>query len=391
MRKPISLDDVSGIRDEHHIMTSSQSVNSVAKAVPSEHRLLPGQVVLVLQGGGAPGCYQAGVYQAMHEAGIEPDWVIGTSIGAINGAIIAGNKIGDRLDQLHKFWSSLEGWFAGPWGSLTTLLAGVPGFFAPNPAVAWGLETKVGIERAALYSIDPLKKLLPKLVDFDLINSGKPRFTVGLVNVRSGQMRYFDNREGAIGLDHVLGSSAIPPSFPAVRLDGEAYWDGGIYSNTPVEVVFDDNPRRSSVVFAVQIWHTQSAEPDSIAQVFMRQKDILFGSRSRSHIARHAQLHRMRQVVRELYKMLPEERRNTPEAKALAAYGCATFMHLLEINARPIDGESNMRDFDFSKAAINARWRAGYTDAQGMIARRPWENPVDPLVGVAVYTSDPDN
>jgi NTE family protein len=154
--------------------------------------------------------------------------------------------------------------------------------------------------------------------------------------------------------------------------------------------VFDDNPRRNSVVFAVQIWHTRSHEPDSIAQVFMRQKDILFGSRSHSHIARHAQLHRMRHVVRELYKMLPEERRNTPEAKALAAYGCATVMHLLEINARPIDGESNMRDFDFSKAAIHARWQAGYADARGMIARRPWENPVDPLIGVAVYASDPD-
>ena len=372
-------------------MTSSEGVHSVAKSVPSEHRPLPGQVVLVMQGGGAPGCYQAGVYQAMHEAGIEPDWVIGTSIGAINGAIIAGNKDADRLERLHEFWSCLEGWCAGPWGSLTTLLTGVPGFFSPNPAVAWGVETRVGIERAALYSIDPLKKLLPKLVDFDLINSGKPRFTLGLVNVRSGQMRYFDSREGAIGLDHVLGSSALPPSFPAVRVDGEAYWDGGIYSNTPVEVVFDENPRRSSVVFTVQIWHTRGPEPDSIAQVFMRQKDILFGSRSRSHIARQAQLHRMRHVVRELFKMLPEERQNTPEAKEFAAYGCATVMNLLEINARPIDSESNMRDFDFSKEAIHARWQAGYADARAMIARRPWENPVDPMVGVAVYASDPDD
>jgi NTE family protein len=372
------------------MMTSSEDDHSVGKTGPSGHQSLPGQVVLVMQGGGAPGCYQAGVYQAMHEAGIEPDWVVGTSIGAINGAIIAGNKVVDRLARLREFWSNLEGWFAGPWGSLTTLLAGVPGFFLPNPFVAWGIDTKVGIERAALYSVDPLKKLLPRLIDFELINSGKSRLTLGLVNVRSGQMRYFDNRERAIGPDHVLGSSAIPPSFPAVRLDGEAYWDGGIYSNTPVEVVFDDNPRRNSVVFAVQIWHTQSTEPDSIAQVFMRQKDILFGSRSRSHIARQAQLHRMRHVVRELYKMLPEERRNTPEAKALAAYGCATVMHLLEINARPIDGESNMRDFDFSKAAINARWQAGYADARGMIARRPWENPIDPSIGVAVYASDPD-
>src|SRR5262249_12849678 len=190
-------------------MTSSEGVQSAAKTIPSEHRSLPGQVVLVMQGGGAPGCYQAGVYEAMHEAGIEPDWVIGTSIGAINGAIIAGNKIVDRLERLHEFWTSLTGRFEGPWGSLATLLAGVPGFFSPNPLVAWGIETKVGIERAALYSIDPLKKLLPNLVDFDLINSGKPRFTVGLVSVRSGEMRYFDSREGAIGRDHVLGAATI--------------------------------------------------------------------------------------------------------------------------------------------------------------------------------------
>ncbi len=206
--------------------------------------------------------------------------------------------------------------------------------------------------------------------------------------MRTGQIRYFDTKEGAVGLEHVLGSSAIPPSFPAVRIDGEAYWDGGLYSNTPVEVVFDDNPRQSSVVFAVQIWHSRGAEPGSIAQVFMRQKDILFGSRSKSHIARQAQIHRMRHVVRELFKMLPEERKNTPEAKELAAWGCGTTMHLVEINAEPIDGENNARDFDFSQAAIAARWEAGYADTRRMIERRPWDDPVDPLVGVAVYASD---
>jgi hypothetical protein len=195
------------------------------------------------------------------------------------------------------------------------------------------------------------------------VNSGRPRFTLGLVTVRSGHMRYFDTKNEKVGLEHVLGSSAIPPSFPAVRIDGESYWDGGIYSNTPVEVVFDDNPRRSSVVFAVQIWHSHGVEPESIAQVFMRQKDILFGSRTKSHIARQAQIHRLRHVVRELFNMLPEERKDTPEAKELAAWGCGTQMHLMEINAEPIDGETNARDFDFSQAAIEARWQAGYADA----------------------------
>ncbi len=382
-------------------MTSSDGSLPASKAGPARHAPLPGQIVLVMQGGGAPGAYQGGVYQALHEAGIEPDWVIGTSIGAINGSIIVGNKPEHRLERLQEFWSRIGSQPLGPWSAispqfgnlatnLTTLLIGVPGFFSPNVAFAWGPEAPVGIEQAALYSIDPLKKLLPSLIDFNLVNSGTPRFTLGLVSVRSGQMRYFDSKNETIALDHVLGSSAIPPSFPAVRIDGEAYWDGGIYSNTPVEVVFDDDPRRSSVVFAVQIWHTRGPEPESVAQVIMRQKDIVFGSRAQSHIARQAQIHRMRHVVRELVNMLPEDQRNTPEVRKLAGHGCGTVMHLVEINAQPLDGESNSRDFDFSQAAIHARWQAGYADTHRMIARRPWDDPVDPMVGVTVHASDAD-
>ena len=381
-------------------MTAQRGVRPASKAKPPPGRApLPGQVVLVMQGGGAPGAYQGGVYQALHEAGMEPDWVIGTSIGAINGAIIAGNTIADRLGRLREFWSRVGRHPPGPWDgisphfatmatNLTTLLTGVPGFFAPNPALAWGIDAQVGIEQAALYSVDPLRTLLPSLIDFDLANSGSPRFTLGLVGVRSGEMRYFDSRNETIALDHVLGSSAIPPSFPAVRINGEAFWDGGIYSNTPVEAVFDDNPRRSSVVFAVQIWHARGPEPESVAQVIMRQKDIVFGSRSKTHIARQTQLHRMRHVIRELVDMLPADRRDTPEVRELAGYGCGTMMHLVEINTQPLDGESNARDYDFSQAAIHARWEAGYADTHRMIARRPWDEPVDPLVGVTVHASD---
>ena len=369
-------------------MKLSDSFPEAADGALAEPAKVPGQIVLVLQGGGAPGVYQAGAYHALHEAGIEPDWVIGTSIGAINGAIIAGNEVAHRLERLQEFWAYVETRLPGRLSHLTSLVAGVPGFYRPNPALAWGVEAEVGIERAALYSVDPLKKLLPELVDFDLVNAGMPRFTLGLVSVRSGQIRYFDSKQEMIGLDHVLGSAAIPPSFPAVRINGEPYWDGGIYSNTPIEVVFDDNPRKSSVVFAVQIWHARGPEPESIAQVFMRQKDILFGSRSKSYIARQAQLHRMRHIVRELVSMLPEERKSTPEVKELANWGCATAMHLIEINAEPIDGETNARDYDFSRAAIQARWQAGYADTRRMIEQRPWNDPIDPIVGVSVYASD---
>ena len=221
-------------------MTSLEGVLSASNAEPAGHPAVAGQVVLVMQGGGAQAAYQGGVYQALHEANLEPDWVIGTSIGAINGSIIAGNKVASRLERLREFWSRIESrptWPSGPMfgnaaNQLSTLLTGVPGFFLPNAAFLWGPEAAVGVEHAALYSVDPLRKLLPELVDFDLVNSGKPRFTLGLVSVRSGQIRYFDSRDEKVGLDHVLGSSAVPPTFPAVRIDGEAYWDGGIYSGT---------------------------------------------------------------------------------------------------------------------------------------------------------------
>src|SRR5271155_654932 len=348
---------------------------------------LPGRVVLVMQGGGAPGCYQAGAYQALHEAGIEPDWVIGTSIGAINGAIIAGNQVADRVKRLQEFWERLE----TPLSELTPLVAGVPGYSYLNPALAWGVDAKVGIEQAAMFLVDPLRKLLPAVVDFNLINPSGTRFTLGLTTVKTGQIRYFDSKRDKIGVEHILGSSAIPPSFPAVLIDGEYYWDGGVYSNSPVEVVFDENPRHSSVVFAVQIWHTRGSEPQSLAHAFMREKDILFGSRSREHIMRQAELHRMRRIIRELVDLLPEEGKSSPRVKELAGFGCTTTMHLVEINAQPFEGETNARDYDFSRSAIQTRWQAGYADTCRTLERRPWDDPIDPATAVTVYASDAPN
>ena len=240
----------------HHDFTRRRTISFERRTGRAPGRCGPGRACHA--GRRCPGRLSGGVYQALHEANLEPDWVIGTSIGAINGSIIAGNKVASRLERLREFWSRIESrptWpsgpmFGNPANQLTTLLTGVPGFFLPNAAFLWGPEAAVGVEHAALYSVDPLRKLLPELVDFDLANSGKPRFTLGLVGVRSGRIRYFDSRDEKIGLDHVLGSSAVPPTFPAVRIDGEAYWDGGIYSGTrearnpieahPVECVLAD-------------------------------------------------------------------------------------------------------------------------------------------------------
>ena len=362
-------------------------------------------IAFLLQGGGALGAYQGGVYEALHEAGIEPDWVIGTSIGAINGAIIAGNETGRRLERLREFWSLMERkspWdgaaaaFAQPLAMLggnlaaqmMTIFAGITGYFAPNRALAWGLNAPVGVEHAGFYTIDALHETLTRIVDFARINAKQPRLTVGAVNVRSGRMHYFDSRDMPLTLKHVLASGALPPAFPAIRIDGDPYWDGGIYSNTPIETVFDDYPRRDSVVFTVQMWHASGPEPESVWQVLNRQKDIQYASRADSHIMRQEHIHQLRHIVRELVRRMPEEQRDTPEVKEMAGYGCGTMMHIVRLNAPRLDHEDHLRDIDFTPAGIRARWQAGYADAMRTIERRPWEKPIDPMMGVAVH--DPE-
>ena len=355
-----------------------------------------GQLVLVLQGGGALGAYQVGVYEALHEAGMEPDWVIGTSIGAINGAIIAGNSPGQRLEKLDRFWNMVQGrasadianlWTAShnAFANLNTFARGIDGFFEPNPHAVWGVHRPLGVEKAAFYSTSPLAGTLAGLVDFECINKGPARLTLGAVNVRSGEMRYFDSRDQALDARHVMASGALPPAFPAVRIDGETYWDGGIYSNTPIEVVLDDKPRRDSLIFSANVWHPDGPEPETIWQVLGRQKDIQFASRARSHVGRQQQIHRMRHIVRELARHLPDEARNDAEIRKLVAYGCASVMHVVPLFAPRIDGEDHTKDIDFTPAGIRARRQAGLADTRRRIAEAPWEGTADAMDGIIVH------
>ncbi|PVX85042.1 patatin-like phospholipase family protein [Paraburkholderia unamae] len=360
---------------------------------------LPGQIVLVLQGGGALGAYQLGVYEALDEAGIQVDWVIGTSIGAINAALIAGNPPERRSERLAEFWHRVSdrtrldvaaawpGWDK-TFAKLMIIGGGIEGFFQPNPASWFGPLAHFGVDRASYYMIAPLRETLMSLVDFDRLNAGHPRLTVGAVNARSGAMRYFDTREQRLDVAHIMSSGALPPAFPAVRIEGEPYWDGGIYSNTPVEVVLDDKPRNSSVIFSVQVWNPAGPEPDSIWQISERQKDIQYASRTDSHIARQQQIHRLRHVIRELVKRLPEAERATAEVQDLAAWGCQTTMRLIKLAAPRLDGDDQLKDIDFTPSGIAARRRAGYEAAMRAIAARPWEAPMDPIEGLSVYNAD---
>ena len=369
-----------------------------AAAVQAFRRGAAGQVVLVLQGGGALGAYQAGVYQALHEAGVEPDWIIGTSIGAINASLIAGNPPERRLQALREFWARMEShhaWNRFPaWAGLgdalsywTTLCSGVGGFFRPNPTAFMGAHVPLGADRAGFYSTMPLRETLGQLVDPALLNKGEPRLTVGAAQVRTSTMRYFDSREQPINLDHILASGALPPAFPAVRIDGELYWDGGIMSNTPTEVIFDDNPRRSSLIFAVHVWNPDGPEPTTIWEVLHRQKDIQYSSRISGHIARQKQAHKLRHIITALTRKLPDELRASKEVRELASYGCVTQMHVIRLLAPRLDNETHTKDVDFSESGIRMRRQAGYKATKQALDAAPWQGEFDPLEGVILHES----
>jgi NTE family protein len=354
-----------------------------------------GQQVLVLQGGGALGAYQVGVYQALNEAGIEPDWVIGTSIGAINAAIIAGSPVGERMERLAEFWRRVEHGHAFEsllppslstmWRNAATIMGGHPTFFSPNPLAFSSAHLPLGPEEAGYYSVEPMRETLADLIDFHRINGGGMRLTVGASNVTTSEMVYFDSRDMPLDLRHVMASGALPPAFPAVRIDGELYWDGGILSNTPVEVVFDDNPRRDSMVYAVHIWNSHGPEPQSIWEVMNRQKDVQYSSRSASHIKRQRQLHRLRHVITELSNMLPPDKRQSQEASELASYGCPTRMHVIRLLAPVLDYEDHSKDIDFSPGGIRARREAGYADTMRTLEAAPWRDEADPLEGFVLH------
>lgn len=354
-----------------------------------------GQIVLVLQGGGALGAYQVGVYQALAAAGVEIDWVIGTSIGAINASLIAGSPPAERIERLCDFWRRVErqsfvpdlmpAWFSAVARNMLAITDGVPGFFSPQPAAFLSPHLSLGSNAAGYYSVAPLAATLGELVDFDLVNNGKTRLTVGAANVSTGQMRYFDSRDMPLDVRHVMASGALPPAFPAVRIDGELYWDGGIVSNTPVEAVFDDMPRRNGLIFAVHLWNAEGREPETIWEVLNRQKDLQYASRAVSHIYRQRQIHNLRHIITELAQLLPEETLKQNRVAELISYGCKTRMHVVRLLVPALENEDHSKDIDFSRGGIAERREAGYRHTMEVLEKRPWEAPVDDAEGFVLH------
>jgi NTE family protein len=345
------------------------------------------RIVLVLQGGGALGAYQAGVFQALHEHGLAPDWIVGTSIGAINAAILAGNPHETRLSRLRQFWHGIAHRDSFDMRRVTdqlrrsnillqtwdTLLRGVPGFFSPRLFSPFAAGAEVAPEEASFYDTTELRDTLEQLVDFNYLNApGGTRLTVNALKVTSGTLRSFDNREQTIHADHIRASGALPPGFPPVRIDGDLYWDGGLYSNTPLETVLDDSQQVDTLCFMVDLWSADGEEPTTLDQVQTRQKDVTFASRSQRHLADYVTTHKMRQKLRDLYLALPPQARTEQAARELDALGCGSTLHVVRLPYAGRDWNMAAKDINFSEGSIQWRWDQGYQDAQRAIKAAGW-------------------
>jgi len=340
-------------------------------------------IALLLQGGGALGSYQAGVYEALAEAELHPDWIAGISIGAINSAIIAGNHPAERVAKLRGFWEEitanplldwagtladlwLKGDFArGLFNQMSAnwaMFAGAAGFFALRQPPAW-FHPDGALEATSFYDTKLLKSTLERFVDFDRINSGETRLSVGAVNVRSGNFVYFDTTTHAIGPEHVMASGSLPPGFPSAEIEGEYYWDGGLISNTPLQWVAEYSLGQDTLAFQVDLWSARGELPRNLLEVATRQKEIQYSSRTRANTDHFKRVQRVRTAVSSLLGKLPKELLDGDEMETLKAFGSHKVYNIVHLiyHARNYEGQS--KDYEFSRLSMEDHWRAGYQDA----------------------------
>src|SRR3954471_3906213 len=348
------------------------------------------QPVLVLQGGGALGSYQAGAYQALCHHDFEPEWIAGISIGAVNAAIIAGNAREKRVDRLKEFWEMVSSPVS--WNPVTpgdrarsvfnetsaALIAtfGVPGFFMPRipPAPFWPQGSP---QSQSYYDTAPLKKTLERLVDFDRLNDLKTRLSVGAVSVTSGNFRYFDNFEfrklgKKIGPEHIMASGALPPGFPSVEIEGEHYWDGGIASNTPLDFVLDEETDRDLLIFQVDLFSARGQLPLSLLDAAEREKDIRFSSRTRMNTDKNKQIHNARMAVRDLIGKLPDYLKNDPSVELLREASKENTVTVVHLIYKSKNYETSSKDYDFSHVAMIEHWDAGVRDVHLSMRHKEW-------------------
>jgi NTE family protein len=340
-------------------------------------------VALVLQGGGALGAFQGGVYQALAEADIQPDWVAGISIGAINCALIAGNPPEARVDKLRAFWERVttpvivnmpdivksfwsgdiaRGYF-NQINAWSALMRGAPGFFEPRPIPPY-LHPPGTIEATSFYDTSHLRSTLEELIDFDRINAGEMRFSVGAVNVRTGNFAFFDNKTHTIRPAHILASGALPPGFPPVEIEGELYWDGGLVSNTPLQwVVSGSGARQDTLAFQVDLWSARGEAPHDMPEVMARQKEIQYSSRTRAGTDQFKTIQRVRAALADLFEKLPPSDLVGEDIELLRSIADRKVYRIVQLIYRARHYERQSKDYEFSRLSMQDHWEAGYNDA----------------------------
>lgn len=362
---------------------------SPISSVPRQIEKLPYDVVaLVLQGGGALGAYQAGVYEGLHEAGIRPNWLAGISIGALNAAIIAGSPEAHRVERLREFWETIcacpVGWPAGEgladalpfafdlrslhntMAAMRALFQGQPGFFKPRfPSPLWSPFS--GDAATSFYDTAPLQRTLERLVDFDRLNSGDVRVSVGAVNVRTGNLTYFDTTERRLEAKHFMASGALPPGFPAVEIDGEHYWDGGVVSNTPLHRVLSSEPR-DTLTFQIDLWSAKGRVPYDMMEVSSRQKDIQYSSRTRIVTNQVLRMQKMRQALQRTMEKLPAIAKDDPEIRAIAEMARHRSYNIIHLIYQSKIYEGHSKDYEFGLGAMRAHWQSGLEDIRRTLA-----------------------
>jgi len=376
----------------------------VENETDNPQRWQPPRIVLVLQGGGALGAYQGGVFQALEEQGLEPDWVVGTSIGAINGAIIAGNTREDRLGKLREFWEIVSQ--EDVWDpirvdddvrqlntyltALGVLAAGVSGFFKPRRPGPPFMGDSADAATASFYETEPLRETLNRLVDFERLGQeGATRLTMGAVNVTSGVLVYFDSSKEKLKAEHVMASGALPPGFPAVRIGDDLYWDGGVCSNTPIDAVIDDDPPMDTLCIMVDLWNRVGPEPRSIAEVQTREKDILYATRSRHTLKDYQRMQDIRRAFCALSEKLPPDLQELHEMETLTRLLSGPRLTIIRLTYPGQDWGMPSKDINFSRGSIDWRWDQGYRDAMRALGQEGWLN-LPPTTGALIYELAPE-
>ena len=357
------------------------------------------RIALVLQGGGALGAYQAGVYQALQEAGLEPDWISGVSIGGINAAIIAGNPVEQRLEALSEFWRRITDrtlWVHAPDGdifrqwrnafsAMTTLFQGQPGFFEPHRVSPWLLPARAK-DATSYYDTSPLRKTLTEVIDFDLINRKTVRFSVGAVNVVSGNFVFFDNQSDIIVPEHIMASGALPPGFPMVKIGTEYFWDGGVVSNTPLQHLLAQDDNLNSLVFQVDLFSASGPLPRTIQDVMGREKDIIYSSRTRQVTDMFARLQRWKTRAYEALVLVPDEKLSDEQREMRDKLADLPQATILQLIYQRKNYESNTRDYEFSADSMHEHWQNGLDDTRRTLTRKDWL--AIPPQGVGIVTHD---